>query len=124
MPPEPLNTLNYIQFGVIVFLIVITGMWRERYFKALKAIYVIFWKSLHSIPNIKEISMTVDNLETAKNIVSEAPDMVAAVYEYTHAITGQKLYSVESSINRGATESSGFVINPRIIWTPENGWSV
>lgn len=68
--------------------------------------------------------MTVESLETAKKIVTEAPDMIAAVYQYNHAITGKTLYSIESTINRGATESSGYVINPRIIYTPENGWSV
>jgi hypothetical protein len=67
--------------------------------------------------------MTVHDLDVAKEIVSEDPQGVCAVYEYTHAITNEKLYSIEHPINRGATEASGYVINPRIIYTPELGWS-
>lgn len=66
--------------------------------------------------------MTVESLDTAKKIVDEAPDMVAAVYEYHHAITGKKLWSVESYVNAGATLRSGYVLNAQLIYTPEEGW--
>lgn len=67
--------------------------------------------------------MTVETLETAKKIVEEDPDGVAAVYKYTHATTRKTLYSVEHPINRGSTESSGYVCNPQLIYTKENGWT-
>lgn len=67
--------------------------------------------------------MTVESLETAKAIVEEDPQGVCAVYQYTHAITTKTLYSIEHPINRGSTEASGYVCNPRLIYTPELGWS-
>lgn len=103
---------------------VMISLWRARAISAYDTIQVLVYRWLHTIPNIKEITMTVEDLKTAKKIVEEAPDMVACIYEYHHAITNKKLYSIESIINRGATELSGYVINPRIIYTPENGWSV
>lgn len=66
--------------------------------------------------------MTVESLEVAKEIVEEDPQGVIAVYEYNHAITGKQLWSVEHYVNRGSTEASGYVINPRLIYTPEMGW--
>lgn len=68
--------------------------------------------------------MTVESIETAKNIVIEDPNGVVAVYSYTHAITNKTLYSIESHYTRGATESSGMCCNIRLIYTPENGWSI
>lgn len=68
--------------------------------------------------------MTVESLKTAKEIVEEDPSSVCAVYVYNHAITSKELYSIEHQINRGSTEASGYVVNPRLIYTPENGWSI
>lgn len=68
--------------------------------------------------------MTVESLDTAKSIVLEDPQGICAVYKYNHAITGKELYSIESVINRGSTEASGYVCNPCIIYTPELGWSI
>jgi hypothetical protein len=68
--------------------------------------------------------MTVKSLEVAKEIVGEDPEGVIAVYEYNHAITGEELWSVEHWVNRGATEASGYVCNPRLVYTKEGGWMV
>jgi hypothetical protein len=67
--------------------------------------------------------MTVESLDTARAVVAEDPVGVAAVYEYHHAVTGKRLYSVEHPVNRGATEASGYVLSPRLIYTKEGGWS-
>lgn len=59
---------------------------------------------------------TVETLETAQNIVVEAPEGVATIYEYTHAITGKKLYSIEHWTNRGCTLESGMCLCPMKIY--------
>ncbi len=60
--------------------------------------------------------MTVESLETARNLVEDVPDIVAAVYRYTHAITGKTLYSVESWMTRGTTLASHMVLDARMIY--------
>jgi hypothetical protein len=60
--------------------------------------------------------MTVETLEAATRITEESPDTVAAIYEYIHAITGKKLWSVESWSNKGCTLESGMVLCPRLIY--------
>lgn len=49
--------------------------------------------------------MTVETLETARAIVNEDPT-VEAVFEYTHAVTGKKLWSVEHESTLGACLAS------------------
>lgn len=67
--------------------------------------------------------MTVESLEVAKEVVNEANGGIEVVYEYFHAITMKKLWSLESRYELGNTERSEYVSRPRIIYTRENGWS-
>lgn len=60
--------------------------------------------------------MTVESLQAAMAVVQESPDTVAAVYEYRHAITGKKLWSIESWMARGITLASSYVTCPRLLY--------
>jgi hypothetical protein len=71
----------------------------------------------------KKVTVTVESLEIAKAVVGEMGADAAAAYEYRHAVTGKKLWSVETDHTRGTTEASGCVSTPRLIYTREQGWS-
>lgn len=66
--------------------------------------------------------MTVTSLEVAKELVQEIGNAVA-VYEYLHATTHKKLWSVEIPVSEGSTIRSEYVMYPRLIYTPEGGWT-
>jgi hypothetical protein len=66
--------------------------------------------------------MTVHSLETAREIVVEDPEGVVAVYEYTYAISGEWLWSVEHWTNCGATLTSSYVVGPKLVYDQEEGW--
>jgi hypothetical protein len=65
--------------------------------------------------------MTVHSLDTARKMVEEAPDSIYAVYEFTHAISREKLWSVESYVNQGSTLRSPYCDDARLIYA-EGRW--
>lgn len=67
--------------------------------------------------------MTVRDLDTVLEMIKEDQSFVEVVYQYQNAASGETLYSVETKNSLGVTESSGFVSNPRIIYTKQGGWT-
>lgn len=65
--------------------------------------------------------MTVESLETARNVVYEDPNTLA-VYEYKHVITGKTLWSIEQDYTVGNTLRSQYVMGPVLIYHRDTGW--